>query len=746
MRGSGGTRERDGPGLGGFGFGPAPASCPWGCTLGPAGWSGAPFCPRHRMSSFADIPVPSQGPSQTVIKCKAGEVCFLWDDGPGVDYYHLGDDEDDGNDDYDYDEDEFDGGLPFFDHAVAEGLIPYSYCGFRKSFLCSEPPPQLPRTSPTALDARLDRLPTPCRTWLTAEEAEKNARELVAEEERAKKKAEKKKLKKKKQKDRKKQEKLGQEQKNKENTDPSPPSGPAGTGTPPIGAEDEGCCPEPAPCPGDSTVLSGEPGLEDPAVTEEELDLSCTFVCKAREKAGVGLPPPGSDRSPGTQNMEPSKKVPEKGSGDPVETPVPPQPLQPRPPSPSTIEQSLALAGHGIEAAQMGEHTEAVWAFTVALELNPQEHRLLGNRSYCLEKLGRYEEALADAEAALALRPGWPKGSFRKGKALRGLKRYTEAARIFEELLLQDGAYAEAATQLEACRALLQCSHPRGVPMSPFLLKAKEPLFLPAGWATKSCQDTGDTSVTGGSSGTPAKDREQRPAVASGQPTLPPSHPARYRCLVVWEGAQSGAVLALMTPGWLLAGTASHSGWAMSPPTSMRRCCVVPLAGSGRSAPCGCSQGAAVPSSTSPGSWRPRRHLGPCRVPPWKGASYCCNSSTLSMPPRPPHPVPRAGPPRGGCSVDPVLLWGLPGSPLHLLVPCPPLPGVGVSPSPALGVLGVWAHPTAPCAEGVDLGCSPRPLRDLCQFGFFNKAEICFFLCLSLELVSLSLSAYPSPL
>ncbi|XP_066041263.1 tetratricopeptide repeat protein 31 [Chamaea fasciata] len=536
MRGSGGTRERDGPELGDFGFGPVPAACPWGCTPGPAGWSGAPFCPRHRMSSFADLPVPSQGPSQTVIKCKEGEVCFLWEDGPSVDYYPVEDDDDDGNDDYDYDEDESDGGLPFLDHPVAEGLLPYSYCGFRKSFLCSEPPPQLPRTSPTALDARLDRLPTPCRTWLTAEEAEKNAQELVAEEERAKKKAEKKKLKKKKQKDRKKREKLGHEQKNKKNTDPSPPSGPAGTGAPPNSAEDEGCCPEPSLCPEDSTVPLGEPGPEDTAVTEEELDLSCTFVCKAREKAGVRLPAPGSDRSPGPQNMEPSRKVPEKGSRDPVDTPVPPQPVQPRPPSPSTIEQSLALAGHGIEAAQMGEYTEAVWAFTVALELNPQEHRLLGNRSYCLEKLGRYEEALADAEAALVLQPGWPKGSFRKGKALRGLKRYAEAARTFEELLLQDGAYAEAATQLEACQALLQqCSLPRGVPESPFLLKAKEPLFLPAGWATKSCQDTGDKSVIGGSSGTPTRDPEQRPAVASGHPTLPPSHPARD-CFPLWVG------------------------------------------------------------------------------------------------------------------------------------------------------------------------------------------------------------------
>lgn len=144
--------------------------------------------------------MPSQRPSQTVIRSKAGEVCFLWDDGecggipvlgkspgegekgeirclalllthpfllpgPRVDYYEVEDDDDD----YDYDEDEFEAGLPFLDHPIAEGLVPYSYCGFRKSFLCSEPPPQLPRASPTALDARLDRLPTPCRSWLTAE-------------------------------------------------------------------------------------------------------------------------------------------------------------------------------------------------------------------------------------------------------------------------------------------------------------------------------------------------------------------------------------------------------------------------------------------------------------------------------------------------------------------------------------------------------------------------------------------------
>lgn len=54
----------------------------------------------------------------------------------------------------------------------------------------------------------------------------------------------------------------------------SPPSGPAGAGPPPNEDEDEECCPEPPPCPGDSTVLSGEPGPEDTEVTEVRDSLS----------------------------------------------------------------------------------------------------------------------------------------------------------------------------------------------------------------------------------------------------------------------------------------------------------------------------------------------------------------------------------------------------------------------------------------------------------------------------------------
>ncbi|NXI90993.1 TTC31 protein, partial [Psophia crepitans] len=359
--------------------------------------------------------------------------------------------------------------------------------------------------------------------------------ELVAEEERIKRKAEKKKLKKKKQKDRKKREKMGQEQKSKEEAEPSISSlsGAAGAGHPQNSNAEAGegwPDPSPSPCLGDSAVSEGEEGGGQEAKAEEmeeELDLSCTFVFKARQKAGVRLLAPGREKPARVDDGEPGKKALGKPSPVPLDT--------------STVEQSLILADRGNKAAQKGHYAEAVQAFTEAVKLTPGEHRLFGNRSYCYEKLRRYEEALRDAQVSLRLRPGWPKGFFRKGKALRGLERYAEAASTFEELLRLDGADAEAAAQLEACRALLRQSSPRGrsspggVPVSPTLLEAEEPLLpAPGEQASRSRPDLAASGfVTVGSSRSQARGQGQ--ATASAQQTLPPTHPARD-CYPLWVG------------------------------------------------------------------------------------------------------------------------------------------------------------------------------------------------------------------
>lgn len=48
--------------------------------------------------------------------------------------------------------------------------------------------------------------------------------------------------------------------------------------------------------------------------------------------------------------------------------------------------------------------------------------RFFGNRSYCFDRLGQYEKALQDADIAISLAPEWPKGYFRRGRALAGIK------------------------------------------------------------------------------------------------------------------------------------------------------------------------------------------------------------------------------------------------------------------------------------------------------------------------------------
>jgi len=112
------------------------------------------------------------------------------------------------------------------------------------------------------------------------------------------------------------------------------------------------------------------------------------------------------------------------------------------------ILQSRQLAIRGNEAANVGQYAVAVRLFTDAINLDPNDHRFFGNRSYCYDQLGQYEEALNDAEKAIKIAPHWPKGHFRKGLALKGLTKYIESERAFEQVLQLDKGCEEAQMEL----------------------------------------------------------------------------------------------------------------------------------------------------------------------------------------------------------------------------------------------------------------------------------------------------------
>ena len=57
---------------------------------------------------------------------------------------------------------------------------------------------------------------------------------------------------------------------------------------------------------------------------------------------------------------------------------------------------------------------------------------LFSNRAAALTKLGRFDAALGDADAAAAARPDWAKAHFRRGSALFGARRFAEAVAAYD--------------------------------------------------------------------------------------------------------------------------------------------------------------------------------------------------------------------------------------------------------------------------------------------------------------------------
>jgi len=99
----------------------------------------------------------------------------------------------------------------------------------------------------------------------------------------------------------------------------------------------------------------------------------------------------------------------------------------------------------GNTAFREGHFANAVQQFSAAIEvLQPQSDRtLFSNRSGALAALGRYAEALADADQTIALDPTWAKGYSRKGAALYGLGRYEDALVAYEAGLAADPSSAQ---------------------------------------------------------------------------------------------------------------------------------------------------------------------------------------------------------------------------------------------------------------------------------------------------------------
>lgn len=112
----------------------------------------------------------------------------------------------------------------------------------------------------------------------------------------------------------------------------------------------------------------------------------------------------------------------------------------------------LELGRLGNAHALDGEFIEAIVCYSEGICIDPCDYRFLGNRSLCYERLMQFEEALSDADAAITVCESYIKGHFRRGMALAGLKRNSEAEQAFEQALALDPSDGDTQQELAAVR------------------------------------------------------------------------------------------------------------------------------------------------------------------------------------------------------------------------------------------------------------------------------------------------------
>lgn len=90
----------------------------------------------------------------------------------------------------------------------------------------------------------------------------------------------------------------------------------------------------------------------------------------------------------------------------------------------------------------------AVEILNKAIGKYPSDKRLYNNRSYCYNKLGKYDKALEDATFMVRRFPDYIKSHYRKGEALFSLNNLVEAEKCFQTVLKMDRGNEEALAQL----------------------------------------------------------------------------------------------------------------------------------------------------------------------------------------------------------------------------------------------------------------------------------------------------------
>jgi tetratricopeptide (TPR) repeat protein len=347
-------------------------------------------------------------------------------------YFSSGDDDDDYWNSYDEDdEDDFLGEYTSHDHLYADHLLSSMT---DKMFINSSS--RLKKARGNDFHATYN--------WISQEEAERNATELIRAEEEEKLKAEKRKLKNKKKREQKKAYKAKKKGKAAKPKDPEPDYSSHSENEEQVANETA-----------DANTID--------TVTKKDdsfgWDVNSAFV-KAASKHTTYVVTTESSNEESTVKTDSQTSSPPNGINVNLHTNTIGVQGRVEEYSEVEIKESRKIAALANRYAASYQFPEAVAKFTEAINMYPLDHRYYGNRSFCYEHLKSFDKALSDAESSLHILPNWPKGHFRRGKALYGLQKYQEAEEAYLKVLDLDSSYDDAKAELATTR--LSCLHSLG--------------------------------------------------------------------------------------------------------------------------------------------------------------------------------------------------------------------------------------------------------------------------------------------
>jgi tetratricopeptide (TPR) repeat protein len=123
--------------------------------------------------------------------------------------------------------------------------------------------------------------------------------------------------------------------------------------------------------------------------------------------------------------------------------------------------QAQIQKDEGNREFKSGNYKQAIYCYSKAIELDPQNHLLYGNRAQTFINLKMPLEAEADCNQALEIEPNFVKGYFRRGSIRKQCQRWSEAMSDFRQVLSREPGNRMAQQEVQQLEEVLQRLDPK---------------------------------------------------------------------------------------------------------------------------------------------------------------------------------------------------------------------------------------------------------------------------------------------